>query len=86
MKTITQEKIAKILNRSQSFVSKRLTKNSLRGFEIKLLSKALEVPAVAFIDSQEQIKYFGKSFINSNENDTTKDNHKSNTNPNEKVA
>lgn len=70
MKTITQAEIAKILNRSQSFVSKRLSNNSLRACEIKLLSDTLEVPVAAFIQEEEQIKYLGKSFINSTENDT----------------
>jgi len=70
MKTINQAVIAKILNRSQSFVSKRLSKNSLRGFEILKLSSELEVPATAFFEEDAQIKYLGKSYIQ--ENDTKK--------------
>lgn len=66
MKTITQAEIAKILNRSQSFVSKRLTKNSLRAYEMKLLSDTLNIPFSAFIVNEEQIKYLGKSYIENN--------------------
>ncbi len=66
MKTITQSDMAKILNRSQSFVSKRLSKNSLRGFEIIKLSKTLKVPAETFFDEDAQVKYFGKSYIQEN--------------------
>ena len=74
MKTITQYEIAKILERSQSFVSKRLRKNELRGYEIKLLSKKLKVPAEAFFDKDAQVKYLGKSYLQ--ENDTKKGTHK----------
>jgi len=63
MKQITQLKIAEILNRSQSFVSKRLSNNSLRGFEILKLSNELKVPIKAFVDENAQIKYLGKSYI-----------------------
>ena len=68
MKTITQSEIARILNRSQSFVSKRLSKNALRGFEIIKLSNALKVPAETFFNEDAQIKYLGKSYLQ--ENDT----------------
>lgn len=82
MKTITQAEIAKILNRSQSFVSKRLTKNSLRAYEVKLLSDTLNIPFSAFIVEEEQIKYLGKSYI---ENDTKNNNTKSTTDNKEEV-
>jgi len=72
MKTITQSKIAKILNRSQSFVSKRLSKNALRGFEILKLSKELNIPAETFLDADLQIKYLGKSYLQENNTQTKK--------------
>ncbi len=66
MKTITQYEIAKTLDRSQSFVSKRLRNNALRGFEIKLLSEKLKIPPKAFFDKDAQVKYLGKSYIQEN--------------------
>ena len=63
MKHITQNEIAKILKRSQSFVSKRLSNNSLRGYEIVQLSKSLKVPEEAFFKKDAQIKHLGKSYL-----------------------
>lgn len=64
MKKITQETIRQILNCELSTVSRYLTGKR----EIKLISAlkvrdSLNVPVEIFTDSNEQLKYFGKSFI-----------------------
>lgn len=66
MKKITQADIATELNRSQSFVSKRLSANALRGHEILKLSKSFHVPASAFYDQDAQKKHLGKLYIQDN--------------------
>jgi len=75
MKKITQQQIAKKLTRTQSYVSKRLKTNSLKGYEIKLLSEKLNVPASVFYDKEEQPKYLTKLFIQ--DNNTSNSNNKS---------
>ncbi len=64
MEKITQEKIRQILDCKLSTVSRYLTGKR----EIKLVSalkvrNSLNVPVEIFTDSNEQLKYFGKSFI-----------------------
>ena len=66
-KNITQTLIAKKLERSQSFVSKRMSSNTLRGNEILILSQKLKVPASAFYDPVAQEKHLGKLYIQDND-------------------
>lgn len=76
MEKLTQEKIRQVLNCELATVSRYLTGKR----EIKLVSAlkvrdSLNVPVEIFTDSEEQLKYFGKTFI-SNRNITDIENTK----------
>lgn len=76
MEKLTQEKIRQVLNCELATVSRYLTGKR----EIKLISAlkvrdSLNVPIEIFTDSDEQFKYFGKSFI-SNRNISKENNIK----------
>lgn len=77
MEKLTQEKIRQVLNCELATVSRYLTRKR----EIKLISAlkvrdSLNVPVEIFTDSDEQLKYFGKTFISNRNipscNDTKK--------------
>lgn len=77
MEKLTQEKIRQVLNCELATVSRYLTGKR----EIKLISAlkvrdSLNVPVEIFTDSDEQLKYFGKTFISNRNipicNDTSK--------------
>lgn len=64
MEKLTQEKIRQVLNCELATVSRYLTGKR----EIKLISAlkvrdTLNVPVEIFVDSEEQLKYFGKKFL-----------------------
>lgn len=64
MEKLTQEKIRQVLNCELATISRYLTGKR----EIKLVSAlkvrdSLNVPVEIFTDRDEQLKYFGKSFI-----------------------
>ena len=76
MEKLTQQKIRQVLNCELATVSRYLTGKR----EIKLVSAlkvrdSLNVPVEIFTDSEEQLKYFGKTFI-SNRNITDIENTK----------
>ncbi|MDS1315794.1 helix-turn-helix transcriptional regulator [Aliarcobacter butzleri] len=64
MEKLTQEKIRQVLNCKLATVSRYLT--GKRGISLVSALKvrdSLNVPVEIFTDSNEQLKYFGKSFI-----------------------
>ena len=67
MSKINQQQIANVLNVKQGTVSKYLNqKLSIKLIDAVRVSEALKVPIRIFIDSEVQIKFFGKSYINEN--------------------
>ena len=68
MKIITQKDIADILSKKTATVSRYLTgKRSIKLSDALKVSEKFKVPVKIFIDSDLQIKHFGKTFLTTNE-------------------
>lgn len=67
MKKINQKNIKEILNCELATVSRYLSgKREIKLSSALKVSKKLNVPVDIFTNPDTQIKYFGKSFINTN--------------------